>query len=76
MYLSLIHKMSIKWKHKINCECSDATCLGWLYKSSYLVMIEYPEHLEQKKITDKMYRLPKQCGLPVALLINGEVSGR
>lgn len=49
--------------------------LGCLCKSSYLLLFEHPEHLEQNTITGKMYRLPKQYGLPVAWLINGDVSG-
>lgn len=36
----------------------------------------YPEHLEQNTVTGKIHRLPKQYVLPVALLINGEVSVR
>lgn len=38
-----------------------------------LLMFEYPEHLKQNIITSIMYRSPKQYGLPVALLVNGEV---
>lgn len=41
-----------------------------------MFMVEHPQCLEQNTITGKIQRLPKQCVLPVALLINGEVSGR